>query len=170
MDQGKQLSKFERNPCIRFRDNCDTGVRTDGRPTTDKFRFRELCWHSHAELIMTVRRSKRTKFGAGEVLSVYKVRWRELINWQYYISQINQFRWGLLSVRRYVGVIRIISDFRQPGISKRTSCRAKLTKNWASDQVFSLCRVLLIVKCWGSGSFSVFPIFNNLVYLKSGWS
>ncbi len=34
MAQGKLQLKLERNPCIKFRDNCDT----DGR-TTDKFRF-----------------------------------------------------------------------------------------------------------------------------------
>ncbi len=33
MAQEKQQPKFKRNPCIRFRDNCDT----DGR-TTDKRR------------------------------------------------------------------------------------------------------------------------------------
>ncbi len=32
MVQEKPQMKFERNPCIRFRDNCDT----DGRRTTDK--------------------------------------------------------------------------------------------------------------------------------------
>ncbi len=37
MAQGKAQLKFERNPWIKFRDNCDT----DGR--TDKFRFHELC-------------------------------------------------------------------------------------------------------------------------------
>ncbi len=31
MAQEKQQPKFERNPCIRFRDNCDT----DGRTTDD---------------------------------------------------------------------------------------------------------------------------------------
>ncbi len=36
MAQGKQQPKFERNPCIRFRDG-----RTDGGRTTDKFRFHE---------------------------------------------------------------------------------------------------------------------------------
>ncbi len=30
MAQGKQELQFERNPCIRFRDKCDT----DGRMTT----------------------------------------------------------------------------------------------------------------------------------------
>ncbi len=53
----KATTKFERNPCIRFRDNCDTArhgltdARTtnDGR-TTDKFRFDEICWYSQAEL------------------------------------------------------------------------------------------------------------------------
>ena len=31
MAQGKPQLKFERNPCIKFRDNCDTdGRRTDG--------------------------------------------------------------------------------------------------------------------------------------------
>ena len=40
MAQGKPQRKFER----KFRDNCDTdGRRTDGRWTTDKFRFHELC-------------------------------------------------------------------------------------------------------------------------------
>ena len=45
MAQGKQQPQFERNPCIRFTDNCDT----DGR-TTDTFRFHELCSHCQAEL------------------------------------------------------------------------------------------------------------------------
>ncbi len=40
--------KFERNPCIRFRDNCDTDGRTDGRRT--KVPYHELCWQSQAEL------------------------------------------------------------------------------------------------------------------------
>ncbi len=31
MAQGKPQLKFERNPCIKFRDNCDT----DGRRTSD---------------------------------------------------------------------------------------------------------------------------------------
>ncbi len=32
MAQGKPQLKFERNPCIKFGDNCDTdGRRTDGR-------------------------------------------------------------------------------------------------------------------------------------------
>ncbi len=32
MAQGKPQLKFERNPCIKFRDNCDTdGRTTDGR-------------------------------------------------------------------------------------------------------------------------------------------
>ncbi len=36
MVQGKQQQKFERNPCIRNRDNCDK----DGRRTdADEFRF-----------------------------------------------------------------------------------------------------------------------------------
>ncbi len=63
MAQGKPQLKFERNPCIKFRDNCDTDGRTTGRTddgrttdgrtdgrTTDKLRFHELCWHSQAEL------------------------------------------------------------------------------------------------------------------------
>ncbi len=33
MAQGKPQVKFERNPCIKFRDNCDTDGRTDGRRT-----------------------------------------------------------------------------------------------------------------------------------------
>ncbi len=45
MAQGKPQLKFERNPWIKFRDNCDTDGRrmTDGRRTTDKLRFHELC-------------------------------------------------------------------------------------------------------------------------------
>ncbi len=31
MAQEKPQLKFERNPCIKFRDNCDTDGRTDGR-------------------------------------------------------------------------------------------------------------------------------------------
>ncbi len=42
---GTAQLKFERNLCVKFRDNCDT----DGR-TTDKLRFHELCRHSQAEL------------------------------------------------------------------------------------------------------------------------
>ncbi len=43
MAQGKPQLKFERNPCIKFRDNCDTdGQMYDGR-TTDKLRFHDLC-------------------------------------------------------------------------------------------------------------------------------
>ncbi len=38
MAQGKAQLKFERNPCIKFRDNCDT----DGRQTMDKLQFHEL--------------------------------------------------------------------------------------------------------------------------------
>ncbi len=33
MAQGKQQLKFERNPCIKFRDDCDT----DGRRTNCDF-------------------------------------------------------------------------------------------------------------------------------------
>ncbi len=29
MAQGKPQLKFERNPCVKFRDNCDTDGRTD---------------------------------------------------------------------------------------------------------------------------------------------
>ncbi len=36
MAQGKQQPKFEKKSCIRFRDNCVTDGRMDGR-TTDKF-------------------------------------------------------------------------------------------------------------------------------------
>ncbi len=45
MAQGKPQLKFERKPCIKFRDNCDTDGRTtdDRRQTTDKLRFHELC-------------------------------------------------------------------------------------------------------------------------------
>ncbi len=48
MALGKPQLKFERNLCVKFRDNCDTDGRTDGRTTdgrhpTDKLRFHELC-------------------------------------------------------------------------------------------------------------------------------
>ncbi len=46
MAQGKPQLKFERNPYIKFRDNCNTDVdgrTTDGRQTTDKLLFHELC-------------------------------------------------------------------------------------------------------------------------------
>ncbi len=33
--QGKPQLKFERNPCVKFRDNCDTDGRTDGRRKDD---------------------------------------------------------------------------------------------------------------------------------------
>ncbi len=39
MAQGKQQPKSERNPCIRFRDNCDTEGRIDGRQTNTNFDF-----------------------------------------------------------------------------------------------------------------------------------
>ncbi len=35
MAQGKPQLKFERDPCIKLRDNCDTDGRTDGRTTDD---------------------------------------------------------------------------------------------------------------------------------------
>ncbi len=35
MAEGKPQLKFERNPCIKFRDNCDT----DGRRTMDDRRW-----------------------------------------------------------------------------------------------------------------------------------
>ncbi len=38
MIQEKPPMKFERNQCIRFRDNCDTDGRTDGRRTDDRRR------------------------------------------------------------------------------------------------------------------------------------
>ncbi len=37
MAQEKPQLKFERNPCIKFRDNCDTDGRTDG-PTDERRR------------------------------------------------------------------------------------------------------------------------------------
>ncbi len=42
--QEKPQMKFERNPCIRFRDNCNTddGRMDDGR-TTDIVPYHELC-------------------------------------------------------------------------------------------------------------------------------
>ena len=36
MAQGKPQLKFERNTCVKFRDNCDTGGRTDGRRTDER--------------------------------------------------------------------------------------------------------------------------------------
>ncbi len=33
MAHGKAQLKLERNPCIKFRDNCDTDGRTDARTT-----------------------------------------------------------------------------------------------------------------------------------------
>ncbi len=55
MAQGKSELKFESNPCSNFRDNrCHRlttgGWTTDGRRTTDEFRFHELCWQRQAEL------------------------------------------------------------------------------------------------------------------------
>ena len=47
MAQGKQEPKFQRNPRIGFRDNCDA----DGRQT--KVPHHDLCWQSQAELKMT---------------------------------------------------------------------------------------------------------------------
>ncbi len=35
MAQGKPQPKFERNPCIRFRENCATDGLTDGWTTDD---------------------------------------------------------------------------------------------------------------------------------------
>ena len=37
MAQWKEQPKFERKPRNRFRDNCDTGGRTDGRRTNFDF-------------------------------------------------------------------------------------------------------------------------------------
>ncbi len=45
---GKQQPKFERNPCIRFRDNGATDGRTDDG---QKIPYHDLCWQSQAELI-----------------------------------------------------------------------------------------------------------------------
>ena len=54
MAQGKPQLNFERNPCCNFRDNrCDRRT-DDGRQTTDEFRFHELCWHSLAELKISI--------------------------------------------------------------------------------------------------------------------
>ncbi len=39
MAQGKQQPKFETNPCIRFRDNCDTEGRTDDDRRRTNFDF-----------------------------------------------------------------------------------------------------------------------------------
>ena len=55
MVQGKQQPKFERKPCIRFTDNCDTD-----EPMTNNFRFIEL--YSQAGVIKlanTIYRERR---------------------------------------------------------------------------------------------------------------
>ncbi len=44
MVQGKQQPKLERNPCIRFRDNCDK----DGRTTDDR---RQTIFMSSADIV-----------------------------------------------------------------------------------------------------------------------
>ena len=43
MSVEKQQLQFERNPCTRYRDDCDTDNRTDDGPTTDEFPFHVLC-------------------------------------------------------------------------------------------------------------------------------
>ncbi len=58
MAQRKQQPKFERNPSIRLRNNCDT----DDGQMTDKFRFHELCQHGQAELKLSGQLSE-PKFG-----------------------------------------------------------------------------------------------------------
>ncbi len=57
--QGKPQLKFERNPCVKLGDNCDTdgrtdGRTTDGRQTTDKLRFHELCYKMNTGLSLTL--------------------------------------------------------------------------------------------------------------------
>ncbi len=50
--QGKQQLKFERNPRIRYSDNCDMGGRTTNGQATDEFRFHEFdLLNNEAELI-----------------------------------------------------------------------------------------------------------------------
>ncbi len=49
MAQGKPQLKFERNPCIKFRDNCDTDGRTDGR--TDDRRRTNCDFMSSADIV-----------------------------------------------------------------------------------------------------------------------
>ncbi len=44
--QRKPQLEFERNPCVKFRDNCDTDERTDdGRQTTDDGRRTKTPYH-----------------------------------------------------------------------------------------------------------------------------
>ena len=72
MSQGKPQLNFERNLCIKFRDNCDT----DGRQMTDKLRF-ELCWHSQAELkkvIHIICRSKIEKFELFYYIMLFQIK------------------------------------------------------------------------------------------------
>ncbi len=50
ISQGKKQLKFERNPCMRFSDNCDTD---DAWTTTDYgqiFFLDDLFWHSQTEV------------------------------------------------------------------------------------------------------------------------
>ncbi len=49
MAQGKQQPKFEINPCVRFRDNCDTDGLTDGR--TDDGRQMNFDFMSSANIV-----------------------------------------------------------------------------------------------------------------------
>ncbi len=54
MAQGKPQPKFESNPCIRFRDNCDTdGHRRtdDGRQTRDDRRRTNFDFLSSADIV-----------------------------------------------------------------------------------------------------------------------
>ncbi len=69
MAQGKPQLKFESNPCSNFRDNRCHWRTTDGRLTTDKFRFHELCWHSQAELKITHSALSQSVYGLDLIVS-----------------------------------------------------------------------------------------------------
>ncbi len=47
MAQGKPQLNFERNPCIKFRDNCDT----DGRAETDDRRRKHCDFMNSADIV-----------------------------------------------------------------------------------------------------------------------
>ncbi len=49
MAQGKPQLKFDRNPFIKFRDNCDTA--DDGRQTTDDRRRTNCNFMSSADIV-----------------------------------------------------------------------------------------------------------------------
>ena len=49
--QGKPQLKFERNPCIKFTDNCDTDGRMDDGRTTDDRRRTNCDFMSSADIV-----------------------------------------------------------------------------------------------------------------------